>query len=178
MIITYIFRSYYAQEGIAFNLMRTSIGGCDFDLAPWAYNELPENDALLTNFTKLDPRDVVKVEQIKRLKDVSKLTNLKIKAAAWSSPPWMKNNNKWTGQSRLKPEYYETWANYHLKYLEIMDENDLPIWAISTGNEPMNGVTNMYFVRFMSLGWTPSLQVLNIYIYMSENFSIKIRWLI
>ena len=132
-----------------------SIGGCDFDLEPWAYNEQPENDAGLTNFTELDTRDAKKVEQIQRLKTVSKLNDLKIKGAAWSPPKWMKSNNAWTGFSQLKKEYYQTWADYHLKWLELMEKNGLPIWAISTGNEPMNGILFMYFVKFMSLGWSP-----------------------
>ncbi|TMW53582.1 hypothetical protein DOY81_001346 [Sarcophaga bullata] len=151
----HLYRSFYSSEGIGWNLLRMSIGGSDFDLEPWAYNEQPENDAGLTNFTKLDPRDEKKVEQIQRLKTVTKLNDLKIKGAAWSPPKWMKSNNAWTGFGQLKREYYQTWADYHLKWLELMEKNGLPIWAISTGNEPMNGLFFMYFVKFMSLGWSP-----------------------
>ncbi|XP_073816320.1 lysosomal acid glucosylceramidase-like [Musca autumnalis] len=154
----HLYKSYYGDDGLAFNLMRMSIGGCDFDLAPWAYNEEPANDANLSNFTKIDPRDQTKAEQIKRLMAVANPKNLRIKGAAWSAPPWMKTNNRWTGFGRLKKEYYQTWADYHLKWLEIMEENGLPIWAISTGNEPMNGLLFMYFVRFMSMGWHPLSQ--------------------
>lgn len=92
-----------------------SIGGSDFDLLPWAYNQLPRNDPTLSNFTSLDPRDLQKIEQLKRLKAVAKLSNLKIMAAAWSAPPWMKSNNRWTGYGQLKAEYYQAWADYHLK---------------------------------------------------------------
>lgn len=148
-----------------------SIGGCDFDLEPWAYNEEPENDPALSSFTQLDPRDQKKAEQIHSLKDVANPNNLRIKGAAWSAPRWMKTNNKWTGFGRLKPEYYQTWADYHLKWLEIMEENGLPIWAISTGNEPMNGMVFMYFVRFMSMGWHPFSQAK----WLSENLGPTIR---
>ena len=41
-----------------------SIGGCDFDLKPWAYNEQPTNDFHLSNFSELDSRDVRKVFSI------------------------------------------------------------------------------------------------------------------
>ncbi|KAM7359469.1 glucocerebrosidase 1b [Cochliomyia hominivorax] len=154
----HVYKSFYSANGIGWNLLRMSIGGSDFDLEPWAYNELPENDRLLTNFTKLDARDEKKAEQIHRLKAVSNLKNLKIKGAAWSPPKWMKSNKAWTGYSYLKKEYYQTWADYHLKWLEIMENNDLPVWAISTGNEPMNGLLFMNFVKFMSLGWSPHKQ--------------------
>lgn len=57
--------SYYAPaKGIGYNMMRIPIGGCDFDLAPWAYNEQPINDAKLSNFVELDQRDVNRVKGI------------------------------------------------------------------------------------------------------------------
>ncbi|XP_017480969.1 PREDICTED: glucosylceramidase [Rhagoletis zephyria] len=167
----HLYKSFYSQSGIGFNLMRTPIGGCDFDLEPWAYNEQPENETTLSNFTKLDPREEKRIEQIKHLKLISNVENLRIKAAAWSPPRWMKTNNAWTGSSRLKKEYYQTWADYHLRWLELWEENGLPLWAISTGNEPTNGVYLMYFLRFMSLGWTPRKQA----IWLSENFGPTIR---
>ena len=45
---------------------------------------------------------------------------------------------------------------------------NITIWAISTGNEPLNGVIGWLFVHFMSLGWTPENQVhihIRIYLY-------------
>ncbi|KNC29753.1 hypothetical protein FF38_05244 [Lucilia cuprina] len=167
----HLYKSFYSNDGIGWNLLRMSIGGSDFDLEPWAYNELPENDAQLTNFTKLDPRDAIKAEQIHRLKKVAKLENLKIKGAAWSPPKWMKSNNAWTGFSHLKKEYYQTWADYHLKWVEIMEKNGLPVWALSTGNEPMNGLVFMNFVKFMSLGWSPLHQAE----WLSDHFGPTIR---
>lgn len=91
------------------------MGGSDFDLKPWAYNEYPLNDKYLTNFTELDQRDLLKIKQIKQIQLEAELDAIKIMAAAWSPPPWMKTNNDWSGFSSLKPEYYETWAQYHLR---------------------------------------------------------------
>ncbi|CAD6992978.1 unnamed protein product [Ceratitis capitata] len=167
----HIYKSFYAQEGIGFNLMRTSIGGCDFDSKAWAYNEEPENDAALSNFTDLDPSEKKRIEQIKHLKEVTNVENLRIKAAAWSPPPWMKTNNKWTGVSRLKEEYYQTWADYHVRWIELWEKQGLPIWAISTGNEPSNGVIFMFFAKFMSLGWLPESQA----IWVSEHLGPTMR---
>ena len=70
----------------------------------------------------------------------------------------MKSNNDYTGFSVLRDEYYQTWADYHVKYLELMAKNGLPFWAISTGNEPLNGLIFPRLVPFMSLGWHPMLQ--------------------
>lgn len=45
-------------------MMRVTIGGSDFDLEPWAYNESPTHDVGLSNFTELDERDL-KIVNIK-----------------------------------------------------------------------------------------------------------------
>ncbi|XP_053667414.1 lysosomal acid glucosylceramidase [Anopheles marshallii] len=150
-----LYKAYYSRkQGIGYRFMRIPIGGCDFDLAPWAYNELPINDGSLSNFTLLDERDLVKVSQIKQLMEVTGNSDVRLIGAAWSPPRWMKSNNDWTGSSRLKPEYYQTWADYHVRYLELMRAAGLNFWAISTGNEPLNGVIGFLFIHFMSLGWT------------------------
>lgn len=57
----HVYKSYYSHSGIGYNMMRLSIGGSDFDLEPWAYNEEPQNEVKLSNFTKLDARDEDKV---------------------------------------------------------------------------------------------------------------------
>lgn len=153
----FLYQSYFSTKiGNAFNMLRIPIAGCDFDIAPWAYNEVPKNDKTLSNFTKLDQRDLRKIEQINALKTISENNDIKLVGAAWSSPPWMKTNNDWTGYGSLKDEYYQTWADYHVKYLKLMKEKGMDYWAISTGNEPMNGVIGFLFVKFMSLGWTAS----------------------
>lgn len=154
-----VYKSYYAQDtGIGYNMMRIPIGGCDFDLAPWAYNENPKNDPTLSNFTSLDPRDLKIIQQIQQLKAASNMDDIKYYGTAWSPPPWMKTNDAWTGFSSLKTEYYQTWADYHIKWLELMNSHGLPFWGVSTGNEPLNGVISFPFVKFMSLGWTPEDQ--------------------
>lgn len=42
-----------------------------------------------------------------------------------------------------------------------MDDNNFTFWAISTGNEPLNGHYFWLFVHFMSLGWSAEAQVCN-----------------
>ena len=70
-------RSYYSKsEGNGYNMMRIPIGGCDFDLSPWAYNEMPTHDRHLINFTKLDQRDLDKV--IQRIMNISLNQNIQI----------------------------------------------------------------------------------------------------
>lgn len=152
-----LYKSYYsAGFGMDYKLMRLPIGGCDFDLEPWTYNEYPLNDYELTNFTKLHPVDVIRTVFIKELMNVTGRSDIKIQGTAWSPPRWMKMEDEWPGNStnQLKSEHYKTWANFHLKWLDLMYSNGIPIWAISTGNEP-------HFAQntpFIGLNWNASEQ--------------------
>ncbi|XP_050667067.1 lysosomal acid glucosylceramidase-like [Leptidea sinapis] len=144
--------SYYGIRGLEYNMARVPIGGSDFSTHPYAYNESPVNDTHLTNFT-LAPEDFqYKLPMIHQMLGVSKVP-LDIVATTWSPPPWMKTNNAFTGYSRLRKEYYQTYADYHLKFLQTYKSEGVPIWGITTTNEPINGVLNL--APFNTLGWTP-----------------------
>lgn len=86
-----LFKSYFADAG--YNYLRIPIGGTDFDFGPWAYNEYPENDAKLTNFTKLDDRDLERNAQIKELMHVSGNPLLYLLGVTWGPPPVWKFSN-------------------------------------------------------------------------------------
>lgn len=134
-----VYKSYFSKHfGMGYNLLRIPIGGSDFDLGPWAYNEYPENDVFLSNFTKLDRRDVRRNEQIKDVMDITSNRKLKILSVVWSPPVWMKTIHRWPGYNynEIKPEYYQTYADYYLKYINLMRKDGMPIWGVSTGNEP------------------------------------------
>lgn len=45
------------------------------------------------------------------------------------------------------------------RYLELMKAAGFDYWAISTGNEPLDGDIMSQFVPFMNLGWTAEHQV-------------------
>ncbi|XP_055907649.1 lysosomal acid glucosylceramidase-like [Eupeodes corollae] len=153
-----VYKSYFSKEGIGYTIIRMPIGGSDFDLEPWAYNEEPEDDTNLSNFTKLNDLDEDKIKQMERLKSVANIEHIKIMGSAWSPPKWMKTSHSWDGFSFLEEKYYQTWALYHLKFIELMQENNMPVWAITTGNEPLNAVLYSSLVKFVSLGWTPNTQ--------------------
>lgn len=50
--------SYFSKNGLEYNMLRVPIGGTDFSTHTYAYNELPENDTHLTNYT-LAPEDTM-----------------------------------------------------------------------------------------------------------------------
>lgn len=66
----YFYESYYSlTKGIGYTMTRVPIGGNDFDLKPWVYNEVPENDKRLSNFKKLDKRDEDRVSALNRVSE-------------------------------------------------------------------------------------------------------------
>ncbi|XP_055295218.1 putative glucosylceramidase 4 [Sitodiplosis mosellana] len=156
----YVYNSYYSSDvGMGYEFMRVPIGGTDFEYSgPWAYNETPEEDISLSNFTQLDQRDVENNFHIREMMRVSKNASIKVLAAAWSPPRWLKVKYEWENSlgNELKPEYYQTWANYHLKWLDLMEKDKVKIFALSTGNEPATAATGQ--IPFQILGWRASNQ--------------------
>lgn len=159
-LATNIFKSYFSNTvGNGFNILRIPIGGTDFGASAWAYNEFPLSDENLSNFTTLDDRDVVRNEYIAELLSVTENPNILFFGSAWTPPRWMKSNNAWSGISHLLPKYYQTWADYHVKYLELQAAAGINYWAITTGNEPSLATFPAGLVtKIPSVGWTGRTQ--------------------
>jgi glucuronoarabinoxylan endo-1,4-beta-xylanase len=60
---------------------------------------------------------------------------VKIIASPWSPPAWMKTNNNLIG-GELDELYYEDYAQHLLSFVDLMEINDVPIYAVSVQNEP------------------------------------------
>ena len=69
----------------------------------------------------------------------------------WSSPAWMKNNSQINHGGFLIGNpggpYYQTWADYFVKFLDAYKANDIEFWGLTVENEPDSGEK----VRFGSL---------------------------
>ncbi|XP_076179657.1 lysosomal acid glucosylceramidase-like [Ptiloglossa arizonensis] len=146
-----LIRAYYDPKiGSGYTLGRIPIAGTDFSTRPYTYDDYP-NDTLLEHFS-LAPEDYnYKIPYAKKALELN--PEVKFISAAWSAPPWMKTNNRLNGFGFLKNEYNQLWANYLLKFLDEYKNNGIDIWAISTGNEPMNAYTPNF--PLTTMGWTP-----------------------
>ncbi|XP_046964225.1 lysosomal acid glucosylceramidase-like [Vanessa cardui] len=146
----YLIRSYFSENGLEYNMLRVPIGGSDFSTHPYAYNELPVNDTQLTNYTLAPEDNLYKIPMIKSIMKAA-TAPVHIVATTWSPPLWMKTHQTYGGFSRLKRQYYQAYADYHLKFLEKYNQSGIPVWGITTTNEPINGVLSI--APFNSLGW-------------------------
>jgi glucosylceramidase len=82
------------------------------------------------------------MDLIPMLKEIVAINpNIKIMAAPWSAPKWMKDNTSFIGGS-LKPEYYAVYAKYFVKYIQTMKTEGITIDAITPQNEPLHPGNN------------------------------------
>ena len=81
---------------------------------------------------------------------------IKLYASPWTAPSWMKSNGELTGQGYLLPEYYPTWANYFIKFLDHYKNHEVEFWGLTAQNEPWNGLAPNF--PFNAMGWNASMQ--------------------
>lgn len=122
------------QKGIGYSLGRTHIHSCDFSSESYAYAEI-NGDKNLEHFSIARDRKY-KIPFIKTaLKKAS--GELKLLASPWSPPAWMKTNNSMLQGGKLKPEYFQTWADYFVRFFDAYEKEGIPFWALTVQNEPM-----------------------------------------
>lgn len=124
------------STGIGISYLRITIGSSDLDELIFTYNDLPpgQTDPGLTRFSlAYDTLHLIPV-----LKEILSLNpQLKIMASPWSPPVWMKTNGLPKGGS-LKPEYYQVYTDYFVRYIQEMTNKGITLHAITIQNEPEN----------------------------------------
>ncbi len=128
-----IIKAYFSPNGADYSLMRTQIGGSDFSVTSYSYDDTPGDTNLVDFSIKKDLEYLIPL--IKEAQKASK-NDIKILASPWTAPKWMKDNDAWYGGS-LKPEYYQTWALYLSKYIKAYQKEGINIWALTPENEPL-----------------------------------------
>ena len=131
------------KEGLGFSMVRVTVGSSDFGLDEytWCDRKGMENFAAY----EYDVRDLFPV-----LKEVLAINpEVKIIASPWTAPRWMKRgvyNDKdyysWTS-GRLKPECYQDYAEYFVRWIRVMKSQGFDIYAVTLQNEPLNKGNSM-----------------------------------
>lgn len=129
-----LLKKYFAQEeGINYKYCRISINSSDFSEKSYDYVE--KDDKALTSFSLEHENDTV-FREIKRASEI-KGKGMEVIATPWSPPAWMKTNNSRANGGKLKPEYYQTWADYFVRYIREARREGVPVTTISIQNEPL-----------------------------------------
>lgn len=125
---------------IGVSYLRISIGASDLSAYVYSYDDMPagQTDPTLANFSlNPDRQDLIPI--IKQILSINPA--IKILGTPWSPPVWMKTNGSSIG-GNLKPEYFQTYANYLVKYIQGMKAEGITIDAITLQNEPLNPNNN------------------------------------
>ncbi len=124
------------ENAIGVSYLRVSIGASDLSANVFTYNERPngQTDVDQDNFSiAAEMTDLVPI--LKKILAIN--PNIKILGSPWTAPTWMKTNNAYKGGS-LKPEYYQSYAKYFVKYIQAMKTEGITIDAITIQNEPLH----------------------------------------
>ncbi len=124
---------YNKENGIGYSLARTNIHSCDFSSGSYTY--VNENDKELKSFNIAHDLQY-RIPFIKQAIAAAggKLT---LYVSPWSPPSWMKDNKSMLQGGKLLPEYYQSWSNYYVKYIQNLERLQIPVWGLTVQNEPM-----------------------------------------
>lgn len=123
-----------AADGIGIGFTRLTIGASDFSRHHYSLDDPPDGqpDPQLEHFSiapNLD--DVVPVTR----QALAINPRLQVMASPWSAPGWMKSTGSLI-KGTLRPEYYDAFARYLLKYVDAYAAEGIPIFALTVQNEP------------------------------------------
>lgn len=123
-----------ADGGIGLDFTRLTIGASDFSRSHYSYDDMPPGqvDPALAHFSIAPARG----EVLPVLREALAINpRLQVMASPWSAPGWMKTSDSLI-QGTLWPEYYGAFARYLLAYVDALDAEDIPLFALTLQNEP------------------------------------------
>lgn len=124
---------YNPEKGIGYTLARTNIQSCDFSSDTYSY--VAENDPQLKTFSVKHDEQY----RIPLIRQAIKAAggHLRLFVSPWSPPAWMKDNNSVIGGGHLKSAYFQSWANFYIKFIRTYEAMGIPIWGLTVQNEPL-----------------------------------------
>lgn len=132
-------KTFSETDGFGHSYIRIAIGCSDFSLSEYSLCDQPgiENFALQSEELEY----VIPV-----LKEILAINPaIKIIGSPWTPPRWMKVNNltdrlphnEWTS-GHLNPDYYSDYGLYFVKWIQALEAEGIPIYAVTPQNEPLN----------------------------------------
>jgi glucosylceramidase len=110
------------------------MGASDFSMTHYSYDDMPgtSTDSTLAHFS-IEPDRAEKVPLLRRAFAIN--PQLKVMASPWSVPGWMKTTNSLI-KGTLLPRFYDSFADYFVKFIRAYQAEGVPVFAISLQNEP------------------------------------------
>lgn len=121
--------------GIGLSLIRNPMGASDYARSIYSYDDQApgEVDPELHDFSIAHDRESI-LPLTQWAKELN--PNLKLFASPWSPPGWMKTTGMMNG-GKLKEEYYDTYAQYFVKFIQAYASEGVTVAAVTPQNEPL-----------------------------------------
>lgn len=130
-----IMRELFGRNpGIGLSFMRVPMGASDFSSKHYSYDDMPvgQTDSTVAHFS-IDPDRADKLPALKQALAIN--PQLKLVASPWSAPGWMKSSSS-LYRGTLRPEAYDSFAEYFRKFVQAYSAEGVPIFAVTMQNEP------------------------------------------
>lgn len=121
-------------DGVGFDFTRLTIGASDFSRTHYSLDDRPpgQTDLPLAHFS-IDPNRAELLPVLKQALAIN--PGLQVMASPWSAPGWMKSTDSLI-KGRLKPEFYDVFSRYLVRYVDAYAAEGVPIFALTLQNEP------------------------------------------
>jgi glucosylceramidase len=134
-------RLFSRRSGIGLSFLRVPIGGSDYIVgAPYTYDDLPagRSDPTLAHFSLAHDRPYI----LPMIRTALALNpSISVMANPWTPPAWMKTDDTLITRTgplgTLLPQYYETFADYLVKFLAGYRAAGVRIGYLGVQNEPL-----------------------------------------
>ncbi|XP_053395890.1 uncharacterized protein LOC123525833 [Mercenaria mercenaria] len=140
------------DNDLGVSYIRLPMGCSDLNaVQPYTYNDIPngQTDFSLNQFS-IDKDRAFVIPVIKEALSIN--PTLKIMATPWSAPAWMKNNRNLNGGDFVDSwNYWQTYAQYFVKFIEAYKAEGITIESLTLQNEPLLS-RNDYPTMKMSAG--------------------------
>ncbi len=127
------------NTGIGMPVIRVSIGASDLGNGVYSYDDVAGGDTAMAKFSFKGVDSTYLIPILKKVVAIN--PKIKILACPWSPPAWMKTNNSFVN-GNLATQNYAAYAKYFVKYIQGMQANGIPIYAVTVQNEPENCCNN------------------------------------
>jgi glucosylceramidase len=125
-----LFHELFHPSELGLNVCRTCIGASDYSTEAYSFDE-GEPDPDLKRFSIEHDRAYI-LPSLRQARQSN--PDLFLLATPWSPPGWMKAGGSMLGGS-MRKKYFESYAQYFLKFLQAYATESVSIQALTTQNE-------------------------------------------
>ena len=132
-----IMRELFGRNpGIGLTFVRVPMGASDFSSTHYSYDDMTagQRDATLAHFS-IDADRAEKLPVLRQARSIN--PQLTIVGSPWSPPGWMKTTGSLI-RGTLRPDAYDSYADYFRKFIAAYAAEGVPIFAVTMQNEPAN----------------------------------------